>query len=106
MKIKDLPIEIQEVTKKRWYEYRPADKFDNDSPLSSAFAYGKTIEGHQFWYDISNGKYDHFYERYPRQKTKVNNYIKSGNKTIYYATIKNKKARIIIEYLEDEEKNI
>ena len=104
MKIKDLPIEIQKLAELRWSECKNKAKhkiFDNNNDIYNCFEYAKTIEGSLFWNNIKKGNYDEYYKLYPKVvKPKIDSIINEENRTIYFASINNKKARITIEYYE------
>jgi hypothetical protein len=96
MKIKNLPLEIQELIKIRMYE--------EDGSHFVSLTWASTPEGHHFWADIDKGDFDQFYKLYPKidNKAKLNSPIYSNGKSIYYGSIKGKRVKITIEYLEDE----
>jgi hypothetical protein len=63
-----LPKEIKKKMLKRQFQqygYK-GKKYFND--LNSAFVFIDTKEGHVFWYEVINGNFDLFYQRYPKKQ--------------------------------------
>jgi murein L,D-transpeptidase YafK len=70
LKIKDLPREILEVVKKN-----AEVSYDGDDTLSSIFTWHDSPEGFSFWSKIDDGDVEHFYTKYPKQKSIVERLI-------------------------------
>jgi hypothetical protein len=62
MLMKDYPKEIQEFVKKRSEHY--SEKY----PLLTQFYFDDQPEGWKFWWEISIGNLDIFYEKYPKNE--------------------------------------
>lgn len=106
MKIKDLPLEIQELVKQRVFEEDGNyNDFKPESTINMVMSWGETPEGHAFWSEIDSGNIEYFYNLYPKKvkaKAKLNSPIYSNGKSIYYGSIKDKKVKITIEYINEE----
>lgn len=74
-----LPKEIQELMIKRHHEQHGNINVYTENPtdIAASFAWYKTIEGKDFWYQIYLGNIDHFYTMYPK------NIIKPEYKVMY-----------------------
>lgn len=90
--LEDFPIELVEIMLQK--QYKQVDKMDISifqkckfsDKYQGGFHWSDTIEGHEFWNDvIREGRFDVFFERYPKLSKKV--YICGDNK-LYENVIK------------------
>lgn len=62
MKIKDLPVEIQELlTEELDWQHK---NYTPDSKILNVLNAQSTDDGYNFWYNISQGNFEEFYRRY------------------------------------------
>jgi hypothetical protein len=74
MKIKHLPLEIQEKVFEKQIEQ--GNKTNSELYLfkdkkQGNFNWASTHEGYDFWHDIFCGNYNNFYKKYPNNNTPI-----------------------------------
>jgi len=63
MKVKDFPLSIRRLIKKRCEEQ--GSIYDENKHLGNSFSFPASPENSDFWFDINSGDFSKFYELYP-----------------------------------------
>lgn len=96
---KEYPIELQELINKNCKNLN--QDYDTENDLSFQFNWAFTVEGHSFWKNICyTGDLTEFYELYYKEnKNDLNYIIENINPGVYKAFSKDKKYKITIKQI-------